>query len=186
MLALRMCPDVLLQMNRFISAEDRAYMSPSSSPDASPTDPFTQHLDSSPMSSPSLEPIALDQPPSPLEPGLVHHPYAGSTHATRRPPLYYKKGSPLLDTPPDSPTSSTVRWNTYETPTRTTRHQHAIFDSPAVPGQREAEIWEEAITYTIDNADGNFDLSCVFNLRSSFLSLRISSTKRSMPLIYPI
>ncbi|KAI0264864.1 hypothetical protein BC834DRAFT_236946 [Gloeopeniophorella convolvens] len=64
----------------FISPEDRAYMSPSSSPSASPAP--SSYFDSSPISTPFIEPLELERPGTPL--GIVH-PFAGSTHATAHP-----------------------------------------------------------------------------------------------------
>ncbi|KAI0048563.1 hypothetical protein FA95DRAFT_1557922 [Auriscalpium vulgare] len=69
---------------RFTSAEERAYMSPSSSPSGSP---YTEPMDSSPLSSPSLEPLDIEEEFTYKTSGIPH-PYAGSTNATQRPPLY--------------------------------------------------------------------------------------------------
>ncbi|THH19805.1 hypothetical protein EW146_g1431 [Bondarzewia mesenterica] len=150
-------------MPHFISPEERAYMSPSSSPDTSP-DPFASSNDSSPLSSPSLEPIDLHDPPSPPT-GVVSHPFAGSTHATRRPPLYEKKPDVPIATPSGTSPSSSGLLDVMGTSTLSRFDRKAAVPAHEEVGNQigkiedwEASLWEDKISWAIDNAAGNFDL----------------------------
>jgi hypothetical protein len=134
----------------FITPEDRAYMSPSSSPGGSPS--ASSFVDSSPLASPSLQPLDLDRPPTPL--GIVH-PFAGSTHATTHPSneLRYSSSSYTPATWAYRPdiSSSADRAKVFE----------SFFDeeesfSTASFEPDEATLWEEKITRAVDTGEAEF------------------------------
>ena len=137
----------------FISPEDRAYMSPSSSPGGSPS--ASSFVDSSPLASPSLQPLDLGRPATPLG---INHPFAGSTHATAHPSneLRYSNSS-------YTPATWAYR------PDISSSSDHAkvlecLFDEeegfstssfePEPPD--EATLWEEKITRAVDMGEAEF------------------------------
>ncbi|KAI0296729.1 hypothetical protein B0F90DRAFT_1819836 [Multifurca ochricompacta] len=137
----------------FISPEDRAYMSPSSSPGGSPT--ASSFMDSSPLASPSLQPLDLDRPTTPLG---ISHPFAGSTHATTHPSneLRYSNSSP-------APAAWEYRSNISFSADRT-KTLEILFDEEdnflmsdfEVEPPDEATLWEEKITRAVDMGDSEF------------------------------
>ncbi|KAI9507660.1 hypothetical protein F5148DRAFT_1203208 [Russula earlei] len=137
----------------FISPEDRAYMSPSSSPGGSPS--ASSFVDSSPLASPSSLPLDLDRPPTPLG---ITHPFAGSTHAISHPSNELRYSNPSY-----APATWAYR------PDFTSSADHAkvlesLFDEeegystssfdPEPPD--EATLWEEKITRAVDTGDAEF------------------------------
>lgn len=128
-------------------------MSPSSSPGGSPT--ASSFVDSSPLSSPSLQPLDLGRPPTPLG---ISHPFAGSTHATAHPSneLRYSNSSYTPATwayRPDVFSGDHAKaleclFNEEEEGFSTTS-----FD-PEPPD--EATLWEEKITRTVDTGEAEF------------------------------
>ena len=157
----------------FISPEDRAYMSPSSSPGGSPT--ASSFIDSSPLSSPSLQPLDLGRPLTPLG---INHPFAGSTHATAHPSneLRHSNSSYTPATWAYRPEISSADhakaleclFNEEEEGFSTTS-----FD-PEPPD--EATLWEEKITRTVDTGEAEFTWKYVLFL--SFI-VNIAFTKLS-------
>jgi hypothetical protein len=146
----------------FISPEDRAYMSPSSSPGGSPS--ASSFVDSSPLASPSLQPLDPDRPPTPL--GIVH-PFAGSTHATAHP-------SNELRHPNSSYIPATWTYRPDMTsPADRAKALESLFDEeegfstssfePEPPD--ESMLWEERITRAVDTGEAEFTWKYV----SSFL-----------------
>ncbi|KAH9954662.1 hypothetical protein BC827DRAFT_1241677 [Russula dissimulans] len=137
----------------FISPEDRAYMSPSSSPGGSPS--ASSFVDSSPLPSPSLQPLDLDRPPTPLG---IPHPFAGSTHATTHPSneLRYPNSSYTPATWVYRPQLSSSADNA--------KVLESLFDEeegfstenfdPEPPD--EATLWEERITRAVDTGEAEF------------------------------
>ncbi|KAI0060267.1 hypothetical protein BV25DRAFT_1993068 [Artomyces pyxidatus] len=143
-------------MLTFTSPEERHYMSPSSSPDGSP---YSQPMDSSPLSSPTLEPLELDDSVS----GPVH-PYAGSTKATRRPTLYEKRSS--VRAPRQESTSwiashpSVVKFKT--------DLLDDLFEEGAASAERKAPVlaedpwerwWDETVATAVDTGLSVLDVS---------------------------
>ena len=136
----------------FISPEDRAYMSPSSSPGGSPS--ASSFVDSSPLASPSLQPLDLDRPPTPLG---ISHPFAGSTHATVHP-------SNELRYPNSSYTPTTWAYRPDISAADRTKVLESFFDEeegfstssfePEPPD--EATLWEERITRAVDTGEAEF------------------------------
>jgi hypothetical protein len=129
-------------------------MSPSSSPGGSPS--ASSFIDSSPLpSSPSLQPIDLGRPPTPLG---ISHPFAGSTHATTHPSheLRYSNSS-------YTPATWAYRPDITSTADRT-KVLESFFDEeegfstssfdPEPPD--EATLWEERITRAVDTGDAEF------------------------------
>lgn len=138
----------------FITPEDRAYMSPSSSPGGSPT--ASSFVDSSPLASPSLQPLDLSRPPTPLG---INHPFAGSTHAIAHP-------SNELRHPNSSYTPAT--WSYRSNISSSADHAkvlESLFNEeeegfstsdydPEPPD--EATLWEEKITRAVDMGEAEF------------------------------
>ncbi|KAH9983250.1 hypothetical protein BJV74DRAFT_851415 [Russula compacta] len=137
----------------FISPEDRAFMSPSSSPGGSPA--ASSFVDSSPLASPSPQPLDLDRPPTPLG---ISHPFAGSTHATTHPSneLRYSDSSYAPDT-----------WayrSDISSSADCAKVLESLFDEeegfsmssvePEPPD--EATLWEERITRAVDTGEAEF------------------------------
>jgi len=137
----------------FISPEDRAYMSPSSSPGGSPS--ASSFVDSSPLASPSLQPLDLNRPPTPLG---ITHPFAGSTHATTHPSneLRYSNSSYTPATwvyrpqPPSSADNAKVLESLFD---EEEGFSTSSFD-PEPPD--EATLWEERITRAVDTGEAEF------------------------------
>lgn len=117
--------------------------------------------DSSPPSSPdSFAPISLDSPPGPS------HPFAASSRANRRPPLYEKKNLPSsqlssakysLNAPRSRSDASAFRSSRedddYLKDAQDTRRRTA--SSTMNHLDQEAVLWDEAITSAIDKGNGN-------------------------------
>ncbi|KAI0284827.1 hypothetical protein BC826DRAFT_1054029 [Russula brevipes] len=137
----------------FITPEDRAYMSPSSSPGGSPS--ASSFVDSSPLASPSLQPLDLDRPPTPL--GIVH-PFAGSTHATTHPSheLRYSSSSYTPATWAYRPdiSSSADRAKVLESFFDEDEGFSTSSFEPEPPD--EATLWEEKITRAVDTGEAEF------------------------------
>jgi len=142
----------------FISPEDRAYMSPSSSPGGSPS--ASSFVDSSPLASPSLQPLDLDRPPTPLG---ISHPFAGSTHATTHP-------SNELRYPNSSYTPTTWTYRPDLSAADRTKVLESFFDeeeegfstsSFEQEPPDEATLWEERITRAVDTGEAEFTWKCV-------------------------
>ncbi|KAI9450371.1 hypothetical protein BJY52DRAFT_1303067 [Lactarius psammicola] len=137
----------------FISPEDRAYMSPSSSPGGSPS--TSSVLDSSPLSSPSLQPLDLNRPPTP--PG-ISHPFAGSTHATKHPSheLRYTNSSytPASWAYRPGVSSSADHSNVLEDIFR--EEENFSQSELEVEPPDEATLWEEKITRAVDTGEAEF------------------------------
>jgi hypothetical protein len=138
----------------FITPEDRAYMSPSSSPGGSPT--ASSFVDSSPLSSPSLQPLDLGRPATPLG---ISHPFSGSTHATAHPSneLRYPNSSytpatwsyrPGISSSADHPKVFESLFNEEEEGFSTSSYD------PEPPD--EATLWEEKITRAVDMGEAEF------------------------------
>ncbi|KAF8261023.1 hypothetical protein EI94DRAFT_1833541 [Lactarius quietus] len=137
----------------FISPEDRAYMSPSSSPGGSPS--TSSVFDSSPLSSPSLQPLDLNRPTTP--PGIIH-PFAGSTHATKHPSneLRYSNSSyaPASWAYRPGVSSSADHSNVLED---IFREEEDFSQSEFELGPRdEATLWEEKIARAVDTGEAEF------------------------------
>ena len=144
----------------FITPEDRAYMSPSSSPGGSPT--ASSFVDSSPLSSPSIQPLDLGRPATPLG---INHPFSGSTHATTHP-------SNELRYPNSSYTPAT--WSYRSGISSAADHAkvlECLFNEdeegfstssydPDPPD--EATLWEEKITRAVDMGEAEFTWKYVF------------------------
>jgi hypothetical protein len=138
----------------FISPEDRAFMSPSSSPGGSPS--ASSFVDSSPLpSSPSLQPIDLGRPPTPLG---ISHPFAGSTHATTHPSheLRYSNSSYTPATWAYRPdiTSAADRTKVLESFFDEEEGFSTSSFDPEPPD--EATLWEERITRAVDTGEAEF------------------------------
>ncbi|EGO20527.1 hypothetical protein SERLADRAFT_417754 [Serpula lacrymans var. lacrymans S7.9] len=146
------------------------YRTPSSSANPSPSSsPAFGPVDSSPLSSPSLQPIVLDSPPA--TPGHVLHPFAASTKANRRPPQYEKK----LETPPVTPPqafTSKPSLGYYRVPKLTHKSEDDDFfrgnGSPISSSfsrqvsrnlSREEQIWDDALEKPFSTGIGAIDLS---------------------------
>jgi hypothetical protein len=128
-------------------------MSPSSSPGGSPS--ASSFVDSSPLPSPSLQPLDLDRPPTPLG---IPHPFAGSTHATTHPSneLRYPNSSYTPATWVYRPQLSSSADNA--------KVLESLFDEeegfstenfdPEPPD--ETTLWEERITRAVDTGEAEF------------------------------
>jgi hypothetical protein len=146
----------------FIRPEDRAYMSPSSSPGGSPS--TSSLLDSSPLSSPSLQPLDLNRPPTPLG---ISHPLAGSMHATTHPAneLRYSNSSYTPATwayrsgIPSSADRAKLLEDVFDE-----EENFSMVDLEVEP-QDEATLWEEKITRAVDTGDAEFTWKYVSLLR---------------------
>ena len=137
----------------FITPEDRAYMSPSSSPGGSPT--ASSFVDSSPLASPSLQPLDLGRPPTPLG---INHPFSGSTHATTHPSneLRYSNSS-----------YTPATWSYRSGISPSAEHPKAFenlfneeegFTTPSYDPDppNEATLWEEKIARAVDMGEAEF------------------------------
>ncbi|KAI9438973.1 hypothetical protein H4582DRAFT_1946007 [Lactarius indigo] len=137
----------------FISPEDRAYMSPSSSPGGSPS--TSSVVDSSPLSSPSLQPLDLNRPTTPRG---ISHPFAGSTHATKHPSneLRYSNSSyaPASWAYRSSVSSSADHSKVLED----MFHEEESFSQSefGLEPPDEATLWEEKITRAVDMGEAEF------------------------------
>ena len=163
-------------------------MSPSSSPETSP-DPFgSSGADSSPLSSPSLEPLELDEPDKPrFDKPSIEHPFAGSLHATRSPPMYERPAS-----------RDFLVYGNFKSPERggfvtkpVPPPRVLVFDEDwditrrAPVLNKEELIWQDKITYAIDAAKGRIDLMYVCFRFSIFISdLRARDISRGEGLTY--
>ncbi|KAF8892057.1 hypothetical protein BD779DRAFT_1798723 [Infundibulicybe gibba] len=126
--------------------------SPESSPPSSPN----IMIDSSPPSSPIGSPLILnhDTPPPPM------HPFAASIKADRIPRDHEKKPSIPYLYPPHSPVKK-PRYAAHA------RHDSfdSVFNAPVqTPEDREAAIWDDAITQVFDGGHGAVSLTDM-NLR---------------------
>ena len=147
-------PTLIAKKMAFITPEDRAYMSPSSSPGGSPT--ASSFVDSSPLASPSLQPLDLARPATPLG---ISHPFSGSTHATTHPSneLRYLNSS-----------YSPATWS-YRSDMSSSANHPKVLESlfneeeegfstssydPEPPD--EATLWEEKITRAVDMGEAEF------------------------------
>jgi hypothetical protein len=138
----------------FTTPEDRAYMSPSSSPGGSPT--ASSFVDSSPVASPSPQPLDLDRPATPLG---ISHPFSGSTHATTHPsnelrysnssytPATWSYRSDILSSA-DHPKDLESLFNEEEEGFSTSSYD------PEPPD--EATLWEEKMTRAVDTGEAEF------------------------------
>ena len=136
----------------FITPEDRAYMSPSSSPGGSPISSF---VDSSPLASPSLQPLDLNRPPTPLG---ITHPFAGSTHATTHPSneLRYSASSYTPATWAYRPDISSSADHTKVLEDVFNEEDNFSMSELEVEPPDEATLWEEKITRAVDTGDAEF------------------------------
>lgn len=133
----------------------RAQYDPSSSPPSSPS----PYVDSSPASSPSMDPIVLDAPPS----FNLGHPFAASVKANRSPPQYEKKHSPSSTHFTSKRSASRPKYaklvHKFEDDEYT--NQNAVV--PHTPRtsvvDRGASIWDEAITKVVDSGNGTMTLT---------------------------
>ncbi|KAH9059678.1 hypothetical protein EDB87DRAFT_1562974 [Lactarius vividus] len=128
-------------------------MSPSSSPGGSPS--TSSVVDSSPLSSPSLQPLDLNRPTTP--PG-ISHPFAGSTHATKHPSneLRYPNSS-------YAPASWTYRSNLSSSVDHSKVledmfHEEENFSQSefGLEPPDETTRWEEKITRAVDMGEAEF------------------------------
>ncbi|KZP16625.1 hypothetical protein FIBSPDRAFT_934527 [Athelia psychrophila] len=126
--------------------------SPSSSPLFGP-------VDSSPPSSPDCTPISLDSPPGPS------HPFAASSSSNRRPPLYEKKNLPssLGASSKYSLRAPRARSEAFQASREEDDYLRDAAHSPRRVAtlsyqDREAAVWDEAITDAIDNGIGTVEL----------------------------
>ncbi|TFY67397.1 hypothetical protein EVG20_g3959 [Dentipellis fragilis] len=145
-------------MTEFRSADDRAYMSPSSSPASSASPEPIAWTDSSPPSTPPPQHVQFDNatysPPGPP------HPFAGSTNSNRPPPRYeMNPDSPYTPrTPPHSPPARAAAAR--KPPTSPTPVRRVLFNTELeTREEREARLWKKTISEAIDGADPVIDLS---------------------------
>ncbi|KAF7294472.1 hypothetical protein MKEN_01439700 [Mycena kentingensis (nom. inval.)] len=120
---------------------------PSSSP---PSSPQTTNLDSSPASSPRLDPLSIERDP------VFQHPWAASAKGWI-PPDCEKGSKTRLSTPPtrDQPPKKQRRFGPESmplSPTPTPR-QSIVREE-----DREAATWEDAASHMVDQASGVIDL----------------------------
>ena len=138
----------------FITPEDRAYMSPSSSPGGSPT--ASSYVDSSPLASPSLQPLDLGRPPTPLG---ITHPFSGSTHATTHPSneLRYSNSSytPATWSYRSDIPSAADNLKVFESLFNEEEEGFSISSYDPEPPD-EATLWEEKITRAVDMGEAEF------------------------------
>lgn len=128
-------------------------MSPSSSPGGSPS--TSSVFDSSPLPSPSLQPLDLNRPSTP--PG-ISHPFAGSTHATKHPSneLRYPNSS-------YAPASWAYRPGVSSSADNSKALEDIFHDeedfSPSefeLGPPDEATLWEEKIARAVDTGEAEF------------------------------
>ena len=163
----------------FISPEDRAYMSPSSSPGGSPS--ASSFVDSSPLASPSLQPLDLDRPPTPLG---ISHPFAGSTHATTHPSneLRYSNSSYTPTTWAYRPDISAAdRAKVLESFFDEDEEGFSTSSFEPEPPD-EATLWEERITRAVDTGEAEFTWKYVSSSLSlpAFVKLSCSPSAQEM------
>lgn len=128
-------------------------MSPSSSPGGSPS--TSSVFDSSPLSSPSLQPLDLNRPTTP--PG-ISHPFAGSTHATKHPSneLRYPNSSYVPASWAYRPGVSSSADNSKAL--EDLFHEEESFSQSEfeVAPPDEATLWEEKIARAVDTGEAEF------------------------------
>lgn len=138
----------------FITPEDRAYMSPSSSPGGSPT--ASSFVDSSPLASPSLQPLDLGRPATPLG---ITHPFSGSTHATTHPSneLRYSNSSytPATWSYRSDILSSADHPKVFENLFNEEEEGFSASSYDPEPPD-EATLWEEKVTRAVDMGEAEF------------------------------
>ena len=138
----------------FITPEDRAYMSPSSSPGGSPA--ASSFVDSSPLASPSLQPLDLGRPATPLG---ISHPFSGSTHATAHPSneLRYSNSSytPATWSYRSDILSSADHPKAFESLFNEEEEGFSLSSYDPEPPD-EASLWEEKITRAVDTGEAEF------------------------------
>jgi hypothetical protein len=137
-------------------------MSPSSSPGGSPT--TSSLLDSSPLSSPSIQPLDLDRPPTPVG---ISHPFSSSTHTTTH-PSYELRYSNSSYTPAtwgyrSDVSSSADRAKLLEDVFD--EEENSSLSNVEVEPPDEATLWEEKITRAVDTGDAEFTWKYVSSLR---------------------
>jgi hypothetical protein len=129
-------------------------MSPSSSPGGSPT--ASSFIDSSPLASPSPEPLDLGRPATPLG---INHPFAGSTHATAHPSneLRYSNSSYTPATWAYRPDISFSVGHAKDLEYLFDEGEEGSSMSSFEPEPPdEATLWEEKITRAVDTGDAEF------------------------------
>jgi hypothetical protein len=128
-------------------------MSPSSSPGGSPS--TSSVFDSSPLPSPSLQPLDLNRPKTP--PG-ISHPFAGSTHATKHPSneLRYPNSS-------YTPASWAYRPGVSSSADNSKALEDIFHDEEdfslsefELGPPDEATLWEEKIARAVDTGEAEF------------------------------
>ena len=122
--------------------------SPSPSPPSSPSLACT---DSSPTSSPALDPTSRHGTPEPLS---LPHPLAACVKATRSPKLHEKKTSTPVLTPLNSASAKKSRY-------RESREDDVYLHDWSQPPDHEREIWSETIARVIDSNNGTIELKYV-------------------------
>lgn len=151
----------------FRTPEERAQMSPSSSPEVSPTaSPIQLPADSSPLSSPDLEPVDLNDSQDGSRPWLpsFQHPYAGSTNSNRRPPLYEmkpKRVNPYEDDVFHDVWQAPKRNLPLSTPWTVPMAQRKMGAEELTREEQEHKLWKDTIDNAVDEAKGIVDLSYV-------------------------
>ena len=142
-------------------------MSPSSSPGGSPT--ASSFIDSSPLASPSSEPLDLGRPATPLG---ISHPFAGSTHATAHPSneLRYSSSSYTPATWAYRPDFSSSADHAKVLASFFDEEEEGFSTASFEPEPPdEAALWEEKITRAVDTGEAEFTWKYVF-----FLSVTVS------------
>jgi hypothetical protein len=136
-------------------------MSPSSSPGGSPT--TSSLLDSSPLPSPSLHPLNLDRPPTPLG---INHPFASSTHPTTHPSneLRFSNSSYTPATWVYRPSVSSSADRTKLLEDVFAEEDNFEMSDLEVDPPDEATLWEEKITRAVDTGDAEFTWKYVLSL----------------------
>lgn len=139
--------------------------SPTSSVNVTPSSsPVFGPVDSSPPSSPGLVPYSLDSPTHPSAP--FSHPFAASTKAIKRLPIYEKKDSPPC-TPPGTFTLRSLGLPRGAASRSLQEEDYLTNASPnASPPShrtlryidREERIWEDALRKPFDTGIGQIDL----------------------------
>ena len=129
-------------------------MSPSSSPGGSPS--ASSFVDSSPLASPSLQPLDLGRPATPLG---ISHPFAGSTHATAHPSneLRYSNSSyaPATWAYRSDISSSADHAKVLECLFDEEEEGFSMSSYEPEPPD-EATLWEEKITRAVDLGEAEF------------------------------
>ena len=165
----------------FITPEDRAYMSPSSSPGGSPT--ASSFVDSSPLASPTLQPLDLGRPATPLG---ISHPFSGSTHATAHPSneLRYSNSSytPATWSYRSGITSSADIPKVFESLFNEEEEGFSTSSYDPEPPD-EATLWEEKITRAVDMGEAEFTWKYV-SIASSPVATALTGPKRHRAYLY--